>query len=238
MPHFSRICSMKSSRPSCPVRTLHRKLMLLNLTMMSPLTSPILVEESFAAGEPSTEDRRDNAARRRRSCAAVALESVGSGLGRNDDVPGVDDAEDEPPCEPPLTEEILPPRPVAVGGIAAPSASTDPSESPSSNPEASAASSSCSSTSLNSAARQFGSSAWQNLQRFSSDLPEHWSCHRAMHRACTQRGHRHGLSRFCFASSKQIQHTSSSPGSATRASDLVRRGSEPDTMAPNRLACV
>ena len=36
--HFSRICFMKSSSPSCPVLTLHRKLMLLNLTMMSPLT--------------------------------------------------------------------------------------------------------------------------------------------------------------------------------------------------------
>ena len=41
IPHFSRICCMKSSRPSCPVRTLHRNDMSLNLTMMSPFTASI-----------------------------------------------------------------------------------------------------------------------------------------------------------------------------------------------------
>mmetsp|Transcript_211 Transcript_211/g.662 ORF Transcript_211/g.662 Transcript_211/m.662 type:complete len:200 (+) Transcript_211:772-1371(+) len=188
---------MKSSRPSCPVRTLHRKLMSLNLTMMSPWMS-------LRSSKDVEDDRLE--------------------------FPGVDATPSRgvPSVKPPMSGSIRVESgeaPVVPHGIDRASSSSNAS------PSVVSSSASDSIMSLNSAPRQFGNFTSQNLHKFSSCLPLHCSCHLAMHRAWTQRGQRHGRSRSSRASSRQIQQGSYSSESTTFASDFVRRGSAPDTMA-------
>jgi hypothetical protein len=107
---------MKSSKPSCPVRTLHRKLMSLNLTMMSPFTSPSAgdppgspAEDRVGPGDPaSTEARRAGGPLRGGRSEERETPPSGAPAGARPEASG-------------LGVELL-------AGIAEPSASADPAD--------------------------------------------------------------------------------------------------------------